>query len=353
MTDFDPDAAADPDSGLFGLDTPFDDAAAVVVPVGFDATTSYRTGAAAGPEWVRRASHQVDLHDRLFGDFWRRGIASLEPDPRIAALQAEAFPRARRVVEAGGRVAGDRGLEADLAAVDEAGATLNRVVEEQVERVLRAGKLPVVLGGDHSVPFGAIRLAGARHRSLGVLHFDAHADLRPAFEGFAWSHASILHNVLEHCPSVERLVQVGIRDLGHLEAERIAHDSPRIQTVFDDRWAAERARGGDLRRVVSGALEGLPEMVWVTFDVDGLEPTLCPNTGTPVPGGLSWHDAMLWLETLAASGRRVVGCDLVEVSGGPLAGAARPPADAPDPWDAMVGARLLYRLIGCGLSTRA
>jgi agmatinase len=348
VTDFDPDAAADPDSGLFGLDTPLDQAAAAVIPIGFDATTSYRTGTAAGPEWVRRASHQVDLHDRLFGDFWERGIASLPRDPRVDALQSSAFPRARRVVEAGGRVNGCGELEADQTAVNLAGEELNRLVAEHTSAVLARDALPVVLGGDHAVPFGAIAAAADLRPGLGLLHFDAHADLRQAYEGFTWSHASILFNLVERCAGVDRVLQVGIRDLCGEEQRRIDQNPDRIRTIFDDAWA----RCTERRELIEASLDFLPEEVWITFDVDGLDPSLCPSTGTPVPGGLGWHDAMAWLEALSRSGRRVVGLDLVEVSGGPLGGASTPPVDAPDPWDAIVGARLLYRLIGCALSTR-
>src|SRR5262249_52506961 len=101
----------------------------------------------------------------------------------------------------------------------------------------------------------------------------------------------------------------------------------------------------NLRELVKKRLEDLPAKVFVSFDVDGLDPTLCPNTGTPVPGGLTWSEAMLWLEELARSGREVVGLDLNEVNPGD-------PAAEVDSWDAIVGARLLYRLIGVALMTR-
>jgi agmatinase len=116
--------------------------------------------------------------------------------------------------------------------------------------------------------------------------------------------------------------------------------------LLDVDWASARLEGKDLRALVREQLSVLPRDVWITFDVDGLDPALCPNTGTPVPGGLSWHESMLWLDELARSGRRVVGLDLVEVSPGPVL----PEADT---WDAIVGARLLYRLIGCALRAGA
>ncbi|WP_419191933.1 agmatinase family protein [Engelhardtia mirabilis] len=345
---FDPNAAADPDAGLFGLGSDPEQAAVHVIPVGFDATTSFRPGAAAGPEAVATASLQVDLFDRLFGAPWRSGIVMREADPRVAALQAAAFEPARRVIAAGGVVEGNAALEADLAGVNEAGAELNRVVHAHTAALLAEGRLPVILGGDHAVPFGAIGAAARAHPGLGILHFDAHADLRLAYEGFEWSHASILRNVVEHLDGIGHVVQVGVRDLCDEEAEWIGAHPERITTLFDDRWAATRMSGADLRPVVDEHLARLPEHVWITFDVDGLDPSLCPQTGTPVPGGLSWNETMLWLVRLAAAGKKVVGCDLVEVAEHPEVTGEAPGAS----WDANVGARLLYRLIGCALSTR-
>jgi agmatinase len=146
-------------------------------------------------------------------------------------------------------------------------------------------------------------------------------------------------------PGVARLVQVGIRDFGEDEHERIANSRGRIRTLFDRDIAGARLEGGNLRAQAREHIALLPELVYVSFDVDGLDPALCPNTGTPVPGGLSWHEALMWLEELARSQKRVVGLDLNEVN----PGAPRPGEDS---WDAIVGARLLYRMIGTALLTR-
>jgi agmatinase len=180
---------------------------------------------------------------------------------------------------------------------------------------------------------------------MGILHVDAHADLRVAYEGFTWSHASILHNVLERIDGVARVVQVGVRDLCDEELAAIQGSEGRVRTVFDHEWAEARFTGHDLVAVVRRTLEALPREVYVSFDVDGLDPTLCPGTGTPVPGGLSWHEAMLWLGELSRSGRRIVGLDLTEVAPTPVADPER------DSWDAVIGARLLYRMIGFALAT--
>jgi len=337
---FDPDAPAAPDSGLFGLDTPPEEAAVWVQPVPFDATTSFRRGAAHGPAAVIAASHQVDLFDLRYGRPWRAGIHTAETPGDVLAWNAAASTAAAPVIQAGGASPGDPAV----AEVDAAGARVNELLRARTEEALDAGALPVALGGDHSVPFGAIAACAARHPGIGVLHLDAHADLRVAYEGFRWSHASILHNVLEGT-DVARVVSIGLRDLGETERTRLSDDA-RLRALFDPDWARAKLAGDDLRLLIREHLELLPAEVYLTFDMDGLDPSLCPNTGTPVPGGFDWHEIMLWLEELVRSGRRVVGCDLCEVS---------PGADG-DPdgegWDAIVGSRLLYRMIGASLATR-
>ncbi len=343
---FEPDDAALPGSGIFGLPDDPGRAHVHVIPVPFDATTSYRKGAARGPEAVLQASRQVELYDLLLGRPYERGIAMLAADPRIARLNAEASEKAERIIEVAGVIEGQSFLARDLARVNAIGAEVNRIVYVETSAALEAKKLPVVLGGDHSVPFGALQAASERFPGLGVLHFDAHADLRSAYEGFEWSHASIMNNVAEKLGSVAKLVQVGIRDVGEHELAMIHESGGRIHALLDRDWQRAKFDGANMRELVAQTIARLPQDVYVSFDIDCLDPTLCPNTGTPVPGGLLWNEAMLWLEELARSQRRIVALDLNEVSPGDT----DPEVDS---WDAIVGARLLYRLIGTALATDA
>jgi len=340
---FDPNAAATPGSGLFGL--PDDPAGARVHVLGvpFDATTSFRKGTARGPEAIREASKQVDLFDLRHGRPYQAGIWMAPADERVLRWNEEASRAAEPVIAAGG-VGDDDGLRRAAARVDALQEELNRHVEERTEAILAAGKLCALVGGDHSTPFGAIRAHARRFPGLGILHVDAHADLRPAYEGFTWSHASILRNVAERL-DVARIVQVGIRDFSEEERDFIAASQGRIRTLFDLEWADATHSGHGKKALVRRTLADLPQDVYVTFDVDGLEPALCPSTGTPVPGGFTWNEALLWLEELVLSGRRLVGCDLNEVA----------PAPAGEPgagWDETVGARLLYKLIGSLLASQ-
>lgn len=342
MVSFDPDAAAQPGSGIFGLTSTEDEAAVVIVPVPYDATTSYRRGAAEGPGQIIEASRQVDLYDRETGRPYRHGIACLPESEDVRAWNEEARRLADPIIEAGGSIEGDVGLMAQLAQVNALSERVDELVYEQVRGLLERGKIVGLIGGDHSTPFGAIRAHAERWPGLGVLHIDAHADLRDAFEGFARSHASIMHNVMTRIPEVGRLVQAGIRDFGERELEFIEASGGRIRTHFDVdlfRMKFEGKTFADISRMI---VEDLPENVYVSFDIDGLDPAFCPGTGTPVPGGFHFHEVSYLLGQVVRSGRRIVGFDLNEVAPGPDA----------DEWNGNVGARMLYKMIGWALHGR-
>src|SRR5512143_3923711 len=202
--DHDPDAAPPADAGLFGLPTTPEEARLVIVPVPWDATTSYRPGTSRAPVAIRTASHQLDLYDVDLGEPWRAGIAMLDVPAEVMKWNANARADAERIIDVGGRIGNDPGLAQALQRVNDASARLNRHVYEQVDKQLRAGKLVGVLGGDHSVPFGAIARIAESYDEFGILHVDAHADLRDAYEGFEWSHASIMHNVIRKIPQVKK-----------------------------------------------------------------------------------------------------------------------------------------------------
>ena len=340
---FNPNGASTPGSGVYGLLTPVDEAAVILVPVPFDATTSYRRGTAGGPAAILEASRQVDLFDLQTGRPYEAGIAMLPEDPQFHVWNEAARAAADPVIAEGGVWPDQPELAACAEEVDRIGAAVNERVYQTVKAWLDRGRLVGLVGGDHSTPFGAIQAASERWPGLGVLHIDAHADLRVAYEGFTWSHASILHNVLARLPGVGALVQVGIRDLCEEEYLAIEAGQGRVWTHFDLRLAEARAGGQTWAAQVAEILRPLPDQVYITFDIDGLDPVLCPHTGTPVPGGLSFSDAVTLIQAVVQSGRRIVGFDLNEVAPGPDG----------DEWDANVGARMLYKLIGFALMSQA
>jgi agmatinase len=340
--DHDADEAPPADAGLFGLPTTPDEARLVIVPVPWDATTSYRPGTSRGPAAIRVASHQLDLYDADLGEPWRAGIAMTDIPDDVLRWNMSARVDAEKIIEVGGRIGDDKALAQALARVNEAGAKLNRHVYDQVDRHLREGKLVGVLGGDHSVPYGAIARVAESYDSFGILHVDAHCDLRAAYEGFEWSHASIMHNVMRNIPQVRRLVQVGIRDFAKREADAVAAANGRIVVHHDMALAEQGFSGESWRSICDSIVADLPRDVYVSFDIDGLDPALCPSTGTPVPGGLSFQQAAYLIKRLVETRHRIIGFDLNEVVPGPDG----------DEWDANVGARVLYKLCGWALRSQ-
>lgn len=331
---FDPNAAALPDSGVFGLPHSPDEAKVVLIPVPFEATTSYGGGTAEGPAAILEASKQVDLFDLDTGRPYEAGIAMLEAPAQIRAWNDEAKALAKPIIESGG-------ANVDAAALAKVNALceqMNGWVYETAKKLIAQKKIVGLVGGDHSTPFGCIKAHAEAYPGLGVLHLDAHADLRDAYEGFTWSHASIMFNVVQRVPQVAKLVQVGIRDFGEAEYEVIRSSNGRIHTFFDSKLSRMRLDGAPWRELVDSMIAELPEHIYLSWDIDGLEPTLCPHTGTPVPGGLTFAQAVALLEGIDRAGKKIVGFDLNEVAPGP-----------DDEWDGNVGARLLYKMIGWAL----
>jgi agmatinase len=196
---------------------------------------------------------------------------------------------------------------------------------------------PVILSGDHSNAGGTIAgIKMAKPKSkLGVIWIDAHADLRIAYEGFTYSHASIMYNVLSTIPQVNKLVQVGIRDYCDEELEMINTSNGRIKTYFDRDIKARQYEGETWKAICNDIIASLPQKVYISFDIDGLDPKLCPNTGTPVPGGFEAEQIFYLFRLLHESGKQLIGFDLNEVSSGSHTG---------DGIDAITGARVLFKL---------
>jgi agmatinase len=333
LSAFDPDGPSAYDI-LFGLPFAAADCAVQIIAVPWEATTSYGRGTRQGPAAVLAASGQVDLCDLDFGEAWRQGIGLLPVDPDFERWGDEAEGDAQAVLESGGQ---DDEAAGRVNALSDA---VNERVYAHAQRVLAAGAIPAVLGGDHSTPYGLIRAITETHPGVGFLHIDAHADLRCAYEGFTHSHASIFYNV-HQLPGAGRHVGLGWRDVGRGEREFIDAHPDRVTAYFDFEVQRRLAEGTPLLALVDEIIRHLPEKVHVSFDIDGLDPSLCPHTGTPVPGGLSFFQVQLLLRRLAAQ-RHIVSFDLNEVAPGPEG----------DEWDANVGARILYKLAGAALASQ-
>jgi Arginase/agmatinase/formimionoglutamate hydrolase, arginase family len=328
---FDQDGVALANGNFFGLPYSTEEADLIIQPVPWDVTTSYRPGAGKAPEAVRQASLQVDLFDANIPEAWKLKVSNALSDEEIQRKNKRAREIAESVINAleAGYEAGNEG---DLRKVNKASVELNSYVENRCSEWLDKGKIVGLLGGDHSVPFGYVRALAARHDSFGILHFDAHADLRKAYEGFEFSHASTFYNILERIPQVTHLVQVGQRDFCSSESDMMLKDG-RITAFTDFIISSRMFQGETWDAICNEIISALPDEVYISFDIDGLSPDLCPDTGTPVPGGLSFQQADYLLLKLAYSGKRIVGFDLCEVS----------PSEYNE-INAITGARLLYKL---------
>jgi agmatinase len=276
-------------TGFGDLPEPFGDPArarVVVIPVPYDGTSTWLKGADRGPAAILEASAHLELYDiETSSEPYRHGIFTDEPVGEGSSPEA-----------------------------------MVRAVEQRVSGHLEAGRFPVVLGGEHSVAIGAMRAAAARYPGLSFLQLDAHTDLRPEYEGSRYNHACVMARARE----LGLIVQVGIRSLD--AAESTGLDPRRV--FYAERLAEGRARRGWARKAVGR----LSRRVWLTLDLDVLDPAFMPSTGTPEPGGLDWYQVLSILRLLCRR-RELVGFDLVELA----------PSDnrAPD----FLAAKLVYKLL--------
>ncbi len=315
---------------LFGIPVDPQRAQVVIIPVPWNVTASYGKASIAGPQAILEASCQLDLSLPGIRTPWVLGMTmipiSIDWEGQCLKLVDRLAPYLT-LLEQGSDVSEHLQLVHD---VNKAGEGLNVEVENLSIHHLNKGKMVGVVGGDHSVSLGLVQALAQQYPSFGILHIDAHADLRKAYQGFDHSHASIMHNMLE-IDQVSHLVQVGIRDYCPEEEQRMKQD-PRITPHYDAWIKAKLFEGVQWNQICDRIAGDLPEMIYISFDIDGLDPKLCPSTGTPVPGGLDFEQADYLLKVLVMRGKKIIGFDLCEVGVGD------------DAWDGNVGARILYRL---------
>ena len=330
---FDPSEVAIKNGNFFGFPYSIQESNILLLSVPWDVTTSYRDGTSNGPQAILGASYQLDFFSPYKENAWETKLATIPFRSDWLALNSTMRMLAKELIEfqeKGGDIHSP-GRESDLLRkVNHASAEFHLQVQEEVEAALHHGKVVLTIGGDHSISYGPIRAYAKKYADLSILHLDAHADLRVAYEGFHHSHASIMHLVAQF-PEVTSLVQVGLRDVSPQEIALIA-TAEKIHSFFDWQLHQARSSGISWKEQCAAIIEKLGKHVYVSFDIDGLDPRFCPNTGTPVPGGLDFNDALYLFQQVIESGRKIVGADLVEVAPGK------------DEWDANVGARIAYQL---------
>jgi len=261
--------------GSLPTQTDFEHARVVILPMPLDRTTSYVAGTRNGPHEILVASSHMELWDD-------------ETDSDVSTVGIFTLPE----------------MEFPFAGMDDVVCEIRRVASELVNR----DKFPFILGGEHSITPAVVGAVAAKHPGLSVLQIDAHADLRDSFMGTPHNHACAMRRTLDFAPTT----QVGIRSLSPEEAA--AAPGLRTTIFYDYNMRADP-------RWIDRVVESLTDTVYITIDVDGLDPAIMPATGTPEPGGLSWYETLALLRAVIER-RTVVGCDIVELS--PLAGNVAP-----------------------------
>ncbi len=334
IKNFDPNGIGQLNDGMFGLPFSLEECETVLIPVPWEVTVSYGGGTIDGPKAILDASYQVDLYDPLVKDAWKLGIGMDKISSEIKAKSKILRQSAERYIEAlaKGKDENSPALKKTAEKIQKECLWLNNWVKNRCLHFLNQNKLVGLVGGDHSTPLGMMQALAEKFGNYTILQIDAHADLRNAYEGFEFSHASIMVNALK-IKQVEKLVQVGIRDYCEEELNLINNSKGRIKTFFDRDIKYAQFNGDSWDRICNRIINELPQNIYLSFDIDGLDPKLCPNTGTPVAGGFETEQILFLLEKIVKSGKKIIAFDLNEVTPGKK-----------DDWDANVASRILYRI---------
>jgi agmatinase len=335
LSNFDPNSAGNPNNNVFGLPFSEEQARLAILPVPWEVTVSFGSGTARSAEQIMKASLQVDLFDPDLPEGWQQGFFLKEADRKIL-LKSDYLRKEAELyidyISKGDAVENNQFMCKTLKEVNEGGYFLNNWVYQQTKHLLDKNKLVGLLGGDHSTPLGFMKALAEKHGEFGILQVDAHCDLREAYEGFVYSHASIMYNALKEIPQLKKLVQVGTRDYSQGEHQFIQQNAERVRTYFEKEIRERQFEGESFKKIAEEIIDQLPDKVYISFDIDGLDPKLCPNTGTPVPGGFETEQVFYLFKQIIKAGKKIVGFDLSEVS------------TSENCWDANVGARVLFKL---------
>lgn len=316
-----------------------EESSVVVVSAPWAVTSAVGEGAAYAPDAIIDASTSMGLYDAMTGVSIEGRVATVEIDYDIQESSQHLGSDADKVlshIEDGGSVAGDF-FGRKLARINTGFRHMHASVARDVARYAAQGKVVGVVGGDHSVAFGAVRALSERCEGMGVLFLDAHCDMGGDSRIFDYSHRSIARNILEEIPAVSHLTMVGVRDCSERDVCEVKQNN-RASIFLAEELAAARFAGRSWKECVADVVATLPSEVYVSLDVDVLSPECCPNTVRPVAGGLSFDEVCFLLCEVVASGRRIVGFDLTEVVPKLQSGI-----------DAVVGARLLAKLCAASI----
>lgn len=336
LSSFDAEGAGNPHNNIFGLPFSEEESKVVILPVPWEVTVSYNAGTARAADHVCKASLQIDLYDTDVPDGWKQGFFMRPVDKKIL-LKSDYLRKEAELyidfISKGEKLAGNKFMCKSLREINEGSNFLNNWVYEQTSNLLKKDKLVGILGGDHSTVLGYLKAIAETHGDFAILQIDAHADLRPAYQDFKYSHASIMHNALAELPNIKQLFQLGLRDYSSKEWATICESGSRIISYRDMDLKKRKYEGQTWQQTCNEIVDLLPQKVYISFDIDGLDPKNCPNTGTPVIGGLETEEVFYLLRKIIGSGKQIIGFDLSETGLGDN-----------NEWDANVSARILWKL---------
>mmetsp|Transcript_16847 Transcript_16847/g.38850 ORF Transcript_16847/g.38850 Transcript_16847/m.38850 type:complete len:345 (+) Transcript_16847:474-1508(+) len=320
---------------LFGVVCSLEEASVVILPVPWDVTVSSRSGTALGPESILQASHEIgSVGKQDMSAIQELGVVLL-PIPHDWKALSDTLRHHTvgyiHAIETGFEKSSPK--KSIVKRIDHYAYQLKEEVKAKALDYLQQGKLVGILGGDHSVALGLIEALAKFYNNFGVLQIDAHPDLHPTYLGFKYSYASAMYNVLQ-LPHIVKLIQVGLRNCTNEELQMITAETGRVIPFFDSDLKRHRFQGIPWEQSCTKIVNALPDYLYISIDIDGLDAKLCPSTGTPVPGGLEFDEMGYLLERVVKAGKKIVGFDLCEVA----------PGENMD-WDAQVGSRVLYKII--------
>jgi len=273
-------------------DRPYDEATFILIPAPLELTVSYGKGTSLGPAALLQSSTQLETYDiELDSEAVCSCVHTLEPLEQ-------------------------KGMDA---------STYMEELKKIVSRCVKDGKIPVVIGGEHSISYGVFKGIADIKKDFSVLHFDAHLDLRDSYEGSKYSHASVVRRMREHMEKIKDITAVGIRSVSPEEAAY-------LKEIKDHKvFYAHQCHVSDIAKKVSSSISS--DSVYITFDVDALDPSIMPSTGTPEPGGLLWYQTLDILRE-SIKGKKVIGIDIVELA-----------PDKVNHYSQFTAAKLLYKML--------
>jgi len=340
IENFDPGGVGNTSANIFGLPFSVEESEVVIIPVPWDVTVSGGQGTADGPMNIFEQSFQIDLFDERVTDPWKWGIAMETFPEELFNLNNQLRKQSRKYIDFleknGGKVGNNQLMIQIRNMVNDAGSILYEQVKNRCRMAIDQQQLPVILGGDHSTPLGLIHVLGEKYNDFGILQIDAHADLRDAYEGFTHSHASVMFNCMKQT-QISKIVPVGLRDISPAEYQIMQEHKEKFVPFFARDMHRHIFEGKTWQSICENIIQSLPQNVYISFDVDGLNPSEALSTGTPVPGGLSYDKVLYLFEMLVLSGRRIIAFDLVETG--------------THKEDGIVSCRLLYKTIALMLKS--